>query len=266
MTYAELEGPLKEIMMEFGSNKISPSPYQPFRWLINDSLWDVPEFDSVPRTSSDDFKVSYLKKNRIAGGLPKADYELLLADEYFLQQAAQQVLWEHFSPSLHDDIRSAVKLRESSILWGASAVADSPSRVRDPGLRGEVLAAYHHRCAVCEFDLSIDDFPFGLEAAHIMWPSYGGPDEIHNGLSLCSFHHLAFDRGAWGLERDFGNYRILVSSRLQGRSDVADWLRDYRGKQVRRPLAKEWRPERRFVDWHTENRFLQPPMAALLHT
>lgn len=266
VTYAKLEGPLKEIMMEFGSSKTSPSPHHPFRWLRNDSLWEVPEFDSIPRTSSDDFIAGYLKKNRIVGGLPRADYDLLVADEFFLQQAVHQILCYHFAPSLHDEIRSAIGVHDSSVLWGASAIVDSPSRIRDPGLRGEVLATYDHRCAVCEFDLSIDDLPFGLEAAHIMWPSHGGPDEIRNGLTLCCFHHLAFDKSAWGLERDLGNYRILVSNRLRGSSDAAVWLRDYRGKLVRRPLAKEWRPEERFVDWHTGNRFLQPPMTALLHT
>ena len=85
---------------------------------------------------------------------------------------------------------------------------------RDPDFREAVLRAYERRCAVCDFDLRIADMSFGLEAAHIMWPSHGGPPEVPNGLALCTFHHKAFDRGVIGLEPESGEYRVLVSNEL----------------------------------------------------
>ena len=37
------------------------------------------------------------------------------------------------------------------------------------------------------------------------------PDEVSNGLLLCSFHHVALDRGALGLSPE---HRILVSKHV----------------------------------------------------
>ena len=38
--------------------------------------------------------------------------------------------------------------------------------------------------------------PVGLDAAHVRWFAYDGPDELDNGLALCVLHHKLFDRGA----------------------------------------------------------------------
>ncbi|MBT3074843.1 HNH endonuclease [Streptomyces sp. COG21] len=59
--------------------------------------------------------------------------------------------------------------------------------------------------------------PVGLEAAHVRWWSHDGPDEVDNGLCLCSLHHKLFDRGVLGLGED---RRILVSQRFVGRSEA----------------------------------------------
>ncbi len=49
------------------------------------------------------------------------------------------------------------------------------------------------------------------------WWSHDGPDEVDNGLCLCSLHHKLFDRGVLGLGED---RRILVSQRFVGRSEA----------------------------------------------
>ena len=51
----------------------------------------------------------------------------------------------------------------------------------------------------------------GLEAAHIRWFAYGGPDEADNGLALCSFHHHALDRGGITISPEL---RVLVSQHI----------------------------------------------------
>ena len=260
VTYAELEAPMKDLFARFGTNRnrARPNIHQPFRWLISDGLWDVPEFASVPRTSSDDFKVTYLRANGITGGIPQSDYNMLIADEHLLHEAVQFLLWEHFPPSLHHEICTAVNLRAPLVTWGPQAIGDSPSRVRDPGFRNEVLEAYEFRCAVCDYDLQLDDHPLGLEAAHIKWHAYGGPDEIRNGLSLCGFHHNAFDRGAWRLERHAAGYCILVSTKVSGTGGALGLLQDYRGEMLRYPQEASWRPRSKYVDWHTANVFREP--------
>lgn len=50
------------------------------------------------------------------------------------------------------------------------------------------------------------------------WWSHDGPDEVDNGLCLCSLHHKLFDRGVLGLGED---RRILVSQRFVGRSEAS---------------------------------------------
>ncbi|NLJ81412.1 MAG: hypothetical protein GX335_10370 [Firmicutes bacterium] len=56
-----------------------------------------------------------------------------------------------------------------------------------------------HECpwAVCGFNIRIGTSPVGLEASHIKWRQFSGPDLEINGLALCSLHHRLFDRGAF---------------------------------------------------------------------
>ena len=75
---------------------------------------------------------------------------------------------------------------------GLPWVGDSSERRRDPKFRGHVLTAYEHRCAICDYDVRLDDELVGIDAAHIHWHGYGGPDEVPNGLALCSQHHNGF--------------------------------------------------------------------------
>lgn len=85
-------------------------------------------------------------------------------------------------------------------------------------MRELVLTAYEYRCAFCGYDGRIDAVPVGLEAAHVRWWAFGGPDDVDNGLCLCSLHHKLFDRGVLGIGDD---HRILVSQRFVGRSSAA---------------------------------------------
>jgi putative restriction endonuclease len=89
---------------------------------------------------------------------------------------------------------------------------------------------YEYQCAFCGYDGVIDTVPVGLEAAHVPWRAFDGPDDVDNGLSLCSLHHKLFDKGAFGIGD--GN-RILVSQHFVGRSPTA---RDHVTALAGRPL------------------------------
>ena len=54
-----------------------------------------------------------------------------------------------------------------------------------------------------------------------------GPDTPNNGMALCSFQHLAFDRGALSLNDDL---RILVSKDVHGQIHVDQLLLGFSGK------------------------------------
>ncbi len=126
-------------------------------------------------------------------------------------------------------------------------------------LRDAVLRAYERRCAVCDFDLRIADDLFGLEAAHIMWHAAGGPDQVPNGLALCTFHHKALDWGVIGLEPESGEYRLMVSNELSGQSLAFNDVLDLRGKPLRAPQAEGLEPSVEYVAWHRQQVFRGEP-------
>jgi putative restriction endonuclease len=48
--------------------------------------------------------------------------------------------------------------------------------------------------------------------------AFGGPDDVDNGLCLCSLHHKLFDKGVLGVD---DGHRILVSQQFVGHSPAA---------------------------------------------
>ena len=185
-----------------------------------------------------DLHKSGLIKHDAKGGFPKPIYDLLRSDSGLVQQAAQPLLYEHFPYTLHDDIRAATGF-PSEFLMG-----DSPGlpyaltakqryiRKRDPDFRHNVLDAYEY-VPVCSFDLRLEDELLGLEAAHIKWHSHGGPDEVPNGLALCSIHHKALDRGALGLAPISEGFKVLISDKVEGESDATRWFWDCQDMPLR---------------------------------
>jgi len=60
--------------------------------------------------------------------------------------------------------------------------------VRDARFSKNVLGAYENLCAFCDLNWGL------LEGAHVLPSEAEGPDEVWNGVALCSNHHNAFDR------------------------------------------------------------------------
>ena len=258
--YSEIATDLTSLLRRFGPPAKTFHPEAPFEYLPNDGLWEIPGVEAVSKSRSGSLLQSSLIHHNIRGGLPVADYEMLLEDDGLTEEAADLLLAAHFPQSMHGDIREAVGLSDIGIWRVAEAATEVYSKERDPNFRCEVLRAYEYRCSVCEYDLRLGDELIGLEAAHIRWHSAGGPDEIQNGLALCGFHHKAFDRGAWGLQPEARGYQIKISSEVHGRSRALRWLRDYNGKGLQFPQKKDWLPAAEFVRWHTREVF-RPPAA-----
>jgi len=93
----------------------------------------------------------------------------------------------------------------------------------------------------------------------VRWHSHGGPDEISNGMCLCSLHHDALDIGTIGLTDD---RRVIVSSRLHGDEAVESFLGRYHGRPLRGPVHGAPPVARQHRDWHRENVFKDLPRAA----
>ena len=136
------------------------------------------------------------------------------------------------------DVLAAVGLDEIEIIR---------RRKRDPQFRSAVLVAYGYRCAVCDFDARLGNAPLAIEAAHIKWHQAGGPDQVANGLGLCSLHHKLLDRGAFTLGVDG---EIEVSPLVNGGPSTEKSLLRFHGDQIRLPRDGAVHPSGDFIEWH----------------
>jgi putative restriction endonuclease len=250
--FADAEPRLKQLIARFGPPARAPRPQYPFYRLANDAdgaLWTLDDAGALAsrRNASGDVPLTGLRKTR--GGLSEAADALVRARPDVLQALAAQLL-EEFPPSLREEIADEVGLQ-----WQALGARGRP---RDPGFRELVLRIYERRCAVCGYDGQLGTAQLGLEAAHVMWHAYDGPDTASNGLALCAFHHKAFDGGALGVADD---QTVLVSQHVHG-SAVDELLLRHVGRPLRAPIRGESRPAPEFVRWHHANVFRAPARAA----
>lgn len=262
ISYTAAEERFRALWDNFGRPGGQPNAHYPFWRLRNDDgLWEIPEESLLSTTRAKDLLVEQARDLGITGGFRQDVHDLLYRHPSLVSRAAHQILSDHFPPSIHGDILEvmglapalpAEDLDEAMPRRGRKVREYSP---RDPRFRKDVLAAYDDRCAVCEHDTRFRDRLLGLEAAHIQWHSHDGGDVVPNGLALCSLHHKALDYGALGLERTEAGFRILVSSKVGGRSQSTRQLLSFEGKPIRPPYSPSDAPNPAFVAWHREEVF-----------
>jgi len=248
--FAEVEEDLTKLLVAFGPPRRSYHPEYPFWRLQNDGLWQLHHAEDLTRRkSSTDARKSELLRQGVTGGLKPAIYDALAQDEPLLRDIVQGLLDGHFPPSMHEDILEAVGLRH------AYEYRESIRRVRDPQFRYQVLVAYEQRCAVCGFDVRLGHSPLGIEAAHIRWVQAGGPDVPENGLALCALHHKLFDRGAFTLSKA---RQVRISEQAHGSTGLQEWLLQFHGRPLRRPVHARYLPSARYIRWHGKEVFRGP--------
>jgi len=96
----------------------------------------------------------------------------------------------------------------------------------------------------------------GLDAAHVRWFAFDGPDDLDNGLALCVLHHKLFDLGVLGLDAAF---RVLVSATFSVRT--AGRAYGLHGHELH-PRPGTVLPGLVHVAWHTREVFKGAPLAA----
>ncbi|MFJ3667352.1 phosphorothioated DNA-binding restriction endonuclease [Streptomyces sp. NPDC090106] len=211
LRYSAVEDDLRRLLTEYGPpNRTSPA--YPFHHLVSDGVWEVrtERGPGSPGTGLRDLRESGAT-GRLAPDLANA----LRREPELLRRIARSLLDQHFPPSLHGELSDAVGLVD---LEDARSERLSPARRRDRRMRDAVLTAYEYRCAFCGYDGRIGAVPVGLEAAHVRWWAFDGPDDVANGLCLCSLHHKLFDKGVLGIDE---GHRVLVSQRFVGHSASA---------------------------------------------
>ncbi|KUJ70311.1 restriction endonuclease [Streptomyces albus subsp. albus] len=254
LRYSAVEEDLKQLLAEYGpANKTTPA--YPFHHLVSDGVWEVRTDRGAGSPGSG---VRELRGAGAAGRLAPELRAALRREPSLLGRIARVLLDLNFPPSLHSELCEAVGLEMEPMRPQELSAA---RRQRDRRMRELVLTAYEYQCAFCGYDGRIGTMSVGLEAAHVRWWAFDGPDEVDNGLCLCSLHHKLFDKGVLGIG---DGHRVLVSQYFVGRSPVAREQvialasRPLIGPQPgARPIAASHR------SWHTRQVFHGSPRPAV---
>jgi putative restriction endonuclease len=242
--FDQLENPLTQLLESFGPPRKSIHPELPFYHLQSDGVWEIQDnIGLTTRRGSRNPLRSELRRFQIGGGFPADLFDQLKARPEVVREIARDLLEGHFPESLHESICQAVGLDLSGI---------SRSTKRDGAFRDAVVSVWDHSCAFCGYSVQLDRSDLGLEAAHIRWVQYGGPDAVNNGLACCSIQHQALDRGAISVS-DEG--QILVSSRLYGSAGLDTHFLSIHGRPLRSPNQKRAIPRTEFFEWHRNQVF-----------
>ncbi|MFI0445896.1 phosphorothioated DNA-binding restriction endonuclease [Actinomadura sp. 6N118] len=247
--FSAAEDALNRLLREFGPPR-KTNPGYPFHHLANDDLLWVVETADGPGSPGPE--LSRLRAPGVHGRLHPELAAALTAEPALLSQLARAILEANFEPSLHDDICQETGLDLDEL--PAPAVRILPRR--DPAFRVQVLEAYEFCCAFCGYDGWLDGTAVGLDAAHLRWHAFGGPDDLVNGLCLCALHHRLLDRGVLGVTRE---HTIAVSRKFVGRAAATTTLvHGLSGRPVREPQTGLPAPEADHIDWHTSQVFRLP--------
>ena len=248
LQFAENEEKLVSLLRDFGPSRKNFHPEYPFWRLRNDGVWEIQNEEELQscENSKGDVPITQLRGKSVRGGIKRSIFDHLKNNPNLVNNIVAVLLNQGFSTTMHDEILDAV-----GFPWGVSA-----KRKRDPKFREEILRIYDRRCAICGYDGRLGHADLGIEAAHIKWHAAGGPDSQENGMALCSFHHVAFDKGAIGISE---NMKIMVSQDVSGQSRVDELILRFSGKELRRPQIGCLGPAKKFTDWHRKQRFRAPP-------
>lgn len=240
LTWDEAEPSLAGLLEEFGTparTSASQRAAYPFTHLRSDGVWRLSR--DVPRDT-----VGPLRAEAVVGSsTPEIEAELL-ASPARAYATARALVTSHFPETLLVDVLTAAGLDADVVLAGDGSTTSD--RRRSAGWRHAVVQAWDRQCAFCGFDGQVGGATVGLEAAHVRWYSYGGPDTADNGLALCSLHHKLFDRGVLGLDLE---HRVRVSEAFTARTDVGRQVYDLSGVPLR-PRLGTTLPAAEHVAWH----------------
>src|SRR4051812_18612840 len=171
---------LADLIAQFGTPSTASSAQTaayPYTRLRSDGVWELDR--EVPMDL-----VGPLNKEPIAGRFVP-QIEQALSDPAVLNRLARSLVQAEFPDSLVPDVLSAVGLDPGSVLAGDPVQPVLAGRRRTAAWPAQILSAWDRRCAFCGYDGQLGTAAVGIEAAHVRWFNFDGPDDLDNGLALC---------------------------------------------------------------------------------
>lgn len=258
LPWSAAEAELGELIAEFGplsSTGRAQSAAYPFTRLRNDQVWLLDQDVAMDL-------VGPLASHHVTGRLEASVESALLSRPGLINAVARDLVMSNFPDSVAPDVLTAVGLDPHEVLGAgdtAAMPAPEPSgRRRDPNWRSAVLTAWDRQCAFCGYDGQLAGASVGVEAAHVRWFAFGGPNSLDNGLALCSLHHKLFDLGILGLDMGL---RVMVSAKFSARTPAGRATYDLHGRGLAaRPGTAL--PAVQHVAWHARQVFKGEALAA----
>lgn len=252
LRFADIETDLGDLLREFGPSHPT-SPGYPFHHLTNDGLWVVITKDGAGSPGSG---LTTLRASEATGELATDFTRALRSDPHLLPQVVRVLLDANFPRSLHAEICAAVGLDLEATELASADSSTVARRTRSAEFRRDVLLAYEYRCSFCGYDVLLRNTAVGIDAAHVRWWAFDGPDAVANGLALCSLHHKLFDKGVLGLDEQ---HRVTVSAHFIGRSPSAQAVVfQLLGQSMLGPQPGFDVPDTTHIAWHRRQVFQQP--------
>jgi predicted restriction endonuclease len=250
---------LDRLLSEFGPPNPTSAGY-PFHHLVSDGVWEVSTRDGAGSPGSN---IGDLIGQQATGRLAADLLSALTDDSPLLAHLARLLLDKNFPVSLHPDICAAAGLDLEVAETAEHVRAGKESRARSAQFRKDVLLAYEYQCAFCGYDGLLGGNPVGLDAAHVRWWAFQGPDDVANGICLCALHHKLFDKGVLGLGDD---HRIAVTAQFVGRSAAAGrQVLDLLDRPLLPPQGGFPLPHADHLGWHRKQVFRAPTRQVRVH-
>jgi putative restriction endonuclease len=197
LPWSVAESQLADLIAEFGppsrTGRGQAAAY-PFTRLRADGVW------VLGRDVQMDL-VGPLAGQHVSGRFEASMESALLNDPGLVRAVARAMVLSNFPETVAPDVLAAAGLDPDLILSsGDDAGGDGRAagqRRRNPGWRSAVLLAWDRSCAFCGYDGQMAGASAGIDAAHVRWFTFDGPDDLDNGLALCVLrraHHLALAR------------------------------------------------------------------------
>lgn len=258
LPWSACEQALADLIAEFGppsrTGRAQSAAY-PFTRLRNDEIWVLDQDVQMDL-------VGPLADRHVVGQFESSVESALHANPALARSVARTLALSNFPETIAPEILEAVGLDPADVLGssddlpGGRQAADQ--RRRDPRWRSAVLQAWDRQCAFCGYDGQLAGASAGIDAAHVRWFTFDGPDALDNGLALCALHHKLFDLGVLGLNLGL---EVQVSASFSARTTAGRAVYDLHGLPLK-PRPGTLVPAAEHLAWHRREVFKGEPLSA----